>query len=79
VIDRTQELELLTNLLDGAADGNSAAIVIRGDSGIGKTALLEAVSEQLTDCLHGCAPRCALPSGSPPDRRLTVSSSASVC
>lgn len=44
LIDRTRELSLLTGLLEGAQAGNSAAMVLRGEPGIGKTALLEAVS-----------------------------------
>jgi AAA ATPase domain len=44
LIDRTRELSVLTGLLEGAQAGNSAAIVLRGEPGIGKTALLEAVS-----------------------------------
>ena len=44
LIDRMQEFSLLTGLLEGAQGGNSAAMVLRGELGIGKTALLEAVS-----------------------------------
>jgi hypothetical protein len=44
LIDRTRELSVLTGLLEGAQAGNSAAMVLRGEPGIGKTALLEAVS-----------------------------------
>jgi DNA-binding CsgD family transcriptional regulator len=45
LIDRTQEVGVLTALLDDAEAGKSGAIVLRGEPGIGKTALLEAVSE----------------------------------
>jgi recombinational DNA repair ATPase RecF len=44
LIDRTRELSVLTGLIEGAQAGNSAAMVLRGEPGIGKTALLEAVS-----------------------------------
>lgn len=44
LIDRTDEFSLLSGLLEGAQAGNSAAMVLRGGPGIGKTALLEAVS-----------------------------------
>jgi Mg2+ and Co2+ transporter CorA len=42
--DRTDEFSVLSGLLEGAQAGNSAALVLRGGPGIGKTALLEAVS-----------------------------------
>ncbi len=42
LIDRSRELGLLTGLLAGAAEGSSAALVLRGDPGAGKTALLDA-------------------------------------
>jgi AAA ATPase domain len=44
LIDRTREFSVLTGLLEGAQAGNSAAMVLQGEPGIGKTALLEAVS-----------------------------------
>ena len=44
LIDRTRELSVLTGLLEDAQAGNSAAMVLRGEPGIGKTVLLEAVS-----------------------------------
>jgi hypothetical protein len=42
LIDRSRELGLLTGLLAGAAEGSSTALVLRGDPGAGKTALLDA-------------------------------------
>jgi tetratricopeptide (TPR) repeat protein len=47
LIDRTREFLVLTGLLEGAQMGNSAAMVLRGEPGIGKTALLEAVSRSV--------------------------------
>jgi DNA-binding CsgD family transcriptional regulator len=44
LIGRTDEFSLLTDLLKGAQAGNSAVLVLRGEPGIGKTALLDAVS-----------------------------------
>jgi hypothetical protein len=44
LVDRSQELGLLTGLLARAAEGASAAVVVRGEPGIGKTALLDAVA-----------------------------------
>ena len=42
LVDRSQELDLLTGLLAQAAKGTSAAVVVRGEPGIGKTALVAA-------------------------------------
>ncbi|MEV4890779.1 AAA family ATPase, partial [Nonomuraea sp. NPDC055795] len=39
---RTDETAMIERLLSGAREGTSAALVIRGEAGIGKTALLEA-------------------------------------
>ena len=44
LIDRSRELGLLTELLARAAEGTSAAVVLRGEPGIGKTALLDAAA-----------------------------------
>ncbi|MFI7130138.1 ATP-binding protein [Nonomuraea sp. NPDC050153] len=43
---REPELELITGLLDSARDGTSATLVIRGEPGIGKTALLEEIASR---------------------------------
>jgi DNA-binding CsgD family transcriptional regulator len=45
-LDRTSEREALHRLLARARDGQSAALVIRGEAGIGKTALLRYAAEQ---------------------------------
>ena len=44
LVDRSRERDLLTGLLARAAEGASAAVVVRGEPGIGKTALLDAVA-----------------------------------
>ena len=45
LVDRSRELDLLTELLTAAAEeATSAAVVVRGEPGIGKTALLDAVA-----------------------------------
>jgi predicted ATPase len=44
--DRTSERDQLTKLLDRARSGESAALVVRGEAGIGKTALLDDCVEQ---------------------------------
>ncbi|MFI6530923.1 AAA family ATPase [Nonomuraea sp. NPDC050547] len=41
---RTDETAMIERLLSGAREGTSAALVIRGEAGIGKTALLEAAA-----------------------------------
>ena len=44
LVDRSLERDLLTGLLAQAAEGTSAAVVVRGEPGIGKTALLDVVA-----------------------------------
>jgi hypothetical protein len=41
LIGRERECARIDRILDGARDGDSAALVVRGEAGIGKTALLE--------------------------------------
>jgi DNA-binding CsgD family transcriptional regulator len=45
-LDRTSEREVLDQLLARAREGESAVLVIRGEAGIGKTALLRYVARQ---------------------------------
>ena len=44
LVDRKREIELLTGLLAQSAEGTSAAVVVRGEPGIGKTALLDIIT-----------------------------------
>ncbi|MDA0159883.1 AAA family ATPase [Solirubrobacter ginsenosidimutans] len=46
---RTDELAALAGLLEGARAGRSGVLVLRGEAGIGKTALLEYTSESASD------------------------------
>jgi predicted ATPase len=46
---RRDECAALDGLLDGARGGRSGALVVRGDAGVGKTALLEYVIASATD------------------------------
>ena len=48
LIGRTEELEKLKALLEQVRGGMSGAVVLRGEAGIGKTALLNAVVESLS-------------------------------
>jgi DNA-binding CsgD family transcriptional regulator len=45
-LDRTSEREVLDALLENVRGGQSAVLVMRGEAGIGKTALLEYVARQ---------------------------------
>ena len=46
LLDRTSEREVLRGLLDRAREGSSAVLVMRGEPGIGKTALLRYAARQ---------------------------------
>src|SRR3954453_12487687 len=45
-LDRTSEREVLDGLLATVRDGQSAVLVVRGEAGVGKTALLRYVARQ---------------------------------
>jgi len=47
---RGDECRRLERLLDSARGGTSAMLVIRGEAGVGKTALLDYVAERASDC-----------------------------
>ncbi len=47
---RRQELRALDRLLDAARAGESSALLIRGEAGVGKTALLDYVAERSAGC-----------------------------
>src|SRR6201989_439000 len=50
LLGRQSESTTLDRLLEAVRAGESRALVIRGDPGVGKTALLEYVAEQATGC-----------------------------
>src|SRR3954451_19068304 len=50
LLGRRRETQPLDRLLDAVRAGKSRALVIRGDPGVGKTALLEYVAEHTTGC-----------------------------
>ncbi|MED5803904.1 AAA family ATPase [Gordonia sp. Z-3] len=55
LMERDDELRILTDVLARAADGDGEAVVVRGPAGIGKTSLLEALAqrnEQLRTCRY---------------------------
>src|SRR6476620_1957751 len=45
LVGRQRELAVLERLLDTARDGHGAVLVVHGDPGVGKTALLEYAAE----------------------------------
>ena len=48
--DRRDERAALEGLLQRIRVGQSSVLVLRGEAGIGKTALMEFVAEQATEC-----------------------------
>lgn len=50
MLNRNRERSLLDQLLADVRGGESRALVVRGDAGIGKTALLHYVLGQASDC-----------------------------
>ncbi|WP_081290694.1 helix-turn-helix transcriptional regulator [Mycobacterium asiaticum] len=49
LLGRRQEQQLLAGLLGGAREGHSGVLVVRGEPGIGKTALIDHLLEQASD------------------------------
>ena len=47
---RSRERQELDRLLDGVRGGESAVLVLRGEAGIGKTALMQYGARQATGC-----------------------------
>src|SRR5215218_11502978 len=50
LLGRRDERESLDRLLDGARSGRSGVLVLRGEAGVGKTALLEYLAERASRC-----------------------------
>jgi DNA-binding CsgD family transcriptional regulator len=50
LVGRRDEREALDRLLDGARSGRGGVVVLRGQAGVGKTALLEYVAERASGC-----------------------------
>jgi hypothetical protein len=53
MIDRGAEKQVIVGVLDGVRDGRSGALVLRGDPGVGRTALLGYAVEQAEDLQIG--------------------------
>ncbi|GAA4203096.1 helix-turn-helix transcriptional regulator [Microbispora amethystogenes] len=50
LVDREAERKILVELLNSVRGGESRTLVIRGDAGVGKTALLQYMTEQAASC-----------------------------
>src|SRR6267378_3028493 len=48
--DRRSECEVLDRLLEAVRGGESRVLVVRGEPGVGKSALLDYVAEQASEC-----------------------------
>jgi predicted ATPase len=49
LLGRRREQHRLAGLLDGAREGDSGVLVVRGDAGIGKTTLIDSVLTPTSD------------------------------
>ena len=84
---RRSERDVLDGLIEAVGAGESRALVLRGEPGVGKTALLEYLVEQAPAFRvargavyrHRRARRFGRPSASLPGARRIASSSASPC
>src|SRR5580704_3191641 len=50
LVDRFDERDMLDRLVEAVRDGESRVLVLRGESGVGKTALLDYASSQAAGC-----------------------------
>jgi MoxR-like ATPase len=50
LLDRRGETELLDGVIAAVRRGESRALVVRGEPGVGKTALLDHLARAATDC-----------------------------
>jgi ABC-type hemin transport system ATPase subunit len=50
LLDRSAERQLLDQLIADVRAGESGALVVRGEAGVGKTALLEYLLDRATGC-----------------------------
>ncbi|MET8422448.1 AAA family ATPase [Nocardia sp. NPDC004860] len=50
LVGRAAELETCSDLLEAVSTGESRALVLNGDPGVGKSALLDQLTSQATDC-----------------------------
>jgi DNA-binding CsgD family transcriptional regulator len=50
LLDRSSERQLLDNLIADVRAGESGALVVRGEAGVGKTALLDFLAQRATGC-----------------------------
>ncbi|MEV6266722.1 ATP-binding protein [Kribbella sp. NPDC051936] len=58
---RQEECETLLDLVQTARSGHSAVLVVRGEAGIGKTALVEYLAGAASDCRRNRTPHAEIP------------------
>ena len=59
LIGRAEECAALDGVLESARQGASSTVVLRGEPGIGKTALIEYAIAAAADMQVGCVVRCS--------------------
>jgi DNA-binding CsgD family transcriptional regulator/tetratricopeptide (TPR) repeat protein len=73
LLDRRRECELLDRLIEQVRAGQSRALVVRGEAGVGKTALLEYLLARAPDC------RVAQAAGVQAEKELAFAALHQVC
>ena len=63
LLGRTEECQRLADLLLKARAGQSGVVVLRGEAGIGKSALLDDLAVRAQDWLHLPSCRCGIRDG----------------
>ena len=72
LLDRRTECQLLDQLIADVRAGESGALVVRGEAGIGKTALLDFLAQRASGCRLHPGGRRRVGNGTPVRRRASA-------